>query len=53
MTVSASRNSDIASGRSIPDTVAQLRATFRGGRTRPIEWRLAQLDAIVRLVAER
>ncbi len=53
MTVSASRNSDIASGRSIPDTVAQLRATFRGGRTKPIEWRLAQLDAIVRLVAER
>src|SRR3954453_5854195 len=53
MTVSASRNSDIAAGRSIPDTVAQLRATFRGGRTKPIEWRLAQLDAIIRLVEER
>src|SRR5438067_1392131 len=53
MTVSASRNSGIASGRSIPDTVAQLRATFRGGRTKPVEWRMAQLDAIVRLVEER
>jgi aldehyde dehydrogenase (NAD+) len=53
MTVSASRNSDLAAGRSIPDTVAQLRTTFRSGRTKPVEWRLAQLDALVRLVKER
>jgi aldehyde dehydrogenase (NAD+) len=53
MTVSASRNTDVATAHSIPDTVAQLRATFRSGRTRPIEWRLAQLDAIIRLVTER
>ncbi|HKC28253.1 MAG TPA: aldehyde dehydrogenase family protein [Jatrophihabitans sp.] len=53
MTVSASRNPDVSTGRSIPDTVAQLRATFRSGRTRPIEWRVAQLDAIARLVTER
>ena len=53
MTVSASRNPDLASGRGIPDTVAQLRTTFRGGRTKPVEWRLAQLEAIVRLVEER
>ena len=53
MTVSASRNPDVTRSRSIPDTVAQLRATFRSGRTRPLEWRLAQLDAIVRMVTER
>jgi aldehyde dehydrogenase (NAD+) len=53
MTVSASRNPDVTQSRSIPDTVAQLRATFRSGRTKPLEWRLAQLDAIVRLVTER
>ncbi len=53
MTVSASRNPDLAGTRSIPDTVAQLRATFRSGRTKSLEWRLEQLDAIVRLVTER
>jgi aldehyde dehydrogenase (NAD+) len=53
MTVSASRNTDVAASRGIPDTVAHLRATFRTGRTRPIEWRLAQLDALARLVTER
>jgi aldehyde dehydrogenase (NAD+) len=51
MTVSASRN--VSAARSIPDTVTQLRATFRSGRTKPVEWRLAQLDAIVRLVTEK
>jgi aldehyde dehydrogenase (NAD+) len=51
MTVSASR--PVSTARSVPDTVAQLRATFRSGRTRPIEWRLAQLDAIASLVTEK
>jgi aldehyde dehydrogenase (NAD+) len=51
MTVSASRN--VSTARGIPDTVAQLRATFRSGRTRPVEWRLAQLDAIIRLITEK
>ncbi len=51
MTVSASRSA--ATTRSIPDTVAQLRATFRSGRTRPVEWRLAQIDALTRLLTER
>ena len=27
----------------IPDTVARLRGTFDSGRTRPLEWRRAQL----------
>ena len=53
MTVSASRNTNVAASRGIPDTVAHLRATFRTGRTRPIEWRLSQLDALARLVTER
>ncbi|MDT4912858.1 MAG: hypothetical protein QOC66_1986, partial [Pseudonocardiales bacterium] len=35
MTISASSKSDVAS-RSIPDTVTQLRATFRSGRTKPV-----------------
>ena len=45
MTVSS--RSSAATQRSIPDTVAQLRATFRSGRTKPVEWRLGQLEAIV------
>ncbi|MEO9137826.1 MAG: aldehyde dehydrogenase family protein [Jatrophihabitans sp.] len=50
MTVSASR---VSTPRSIPDTVAHLRATFRSNRTKPLEWRLEQLDAIIRMVSER
>jgi aldehyde dehydrogenase (NAD+) len=53
MTVSPSRNPDVAADRGIPDTVARLRAAFRSGRTKPIDWRLAQLEAIVRLLEER
>jgi aldehyde dehydrogenase (NAD+) len=53
MTVSAPRESDRSAGRSIPDTVARLRATYRGGRTRPVAWRLGQLEAIVRMITER
>ncbi|HET6875901.1 MAG TPA: aldehyde dehydrogenase family protein [Jatrophihabitans sp.] len=37
----------------VPDAVARLRATFRSGRTKPIEWRLRQLEALERLVRER
>ena len=50
MTVSASRHTG---ARSIPDTVAHLRAGFKGGRTKPLEWRIGQLEAIVRMVSER
>jgi aldehyde dehydrogenase (NAD+) len=50
VTVSASRT---GTSRSIPDTVTALRATFRGGRTKPVEWRLEQLAAIIRLVSEK
>jgi aldehyde dehydrogenase (NAD+) len=53
MTVSAPRESDRSAGRSIPDTVTQLRATFRSGHTRPLDWRIAQLEAIVRMLTER
>jgi aldehyde dehydrogenase (NAD+) len=51
MTVSAS--SSVSAARGIPDAVAQLRATFRSGRTKPVEWRLAQLAAVVRMLTER
>lgn len=45
-------------GQSDPATVAarevaRLRATFAGGRTRPLQWRLRQLRGIERLVGER
>lgn len=39
--------------RSIPDTVAQLRATYRSGRTRPASWRIKQLEGIYRMLTER
>ncbi len=53
MTASPSRRPGLAGARGIPDIVADLRATFHSGRTRPIEWRLAQLEAIARMLAER
>jgi len=52
MSVSASPEPDVAT-RGIPDTVARLRATFRSGRSKPVEWRLAQLEAIVAMMTER
>ena len=33
--------------------VERLRATFESGRTRPVKWRRAQLEAIKRMLAER
>jgi aldehyde dehydrogenase (NAD+) len=36
----------------IPDLVARLRQTFATGRTKPIAWRLEQLQAIERMLAE-
>ena len=54
MTVSDPRSSRTgAATRGIPDTVAHLRATFRSGRTKPVAWRLGQLEAIERMVRER
>jgi aldehyde dehydrogenase (NAD+) len=37
---------------SLPDTMARLRQTFDSGKTRSIEWRLAQLAEIERLMRE-
>ena len=36
----------------VADLVATLRTVHASGRTRPIEWRLAQLDGLERLVNE-
>ena len=51
MTASAP-HTDVSS-RGIPDIVTQLRATFRSGRTKPVAWRVAQLEALERMLAER
>ncbi|WP_082518962.1 aldehyde dehydrogenase family protein [Leifsonia sp. Leaf336] len=37
----------------IPQTVAALRAAFDAGRTKPLRWRLAQLDGLRRMLTER
>jgi len=37
---------------SIPDTLARLRQTFDSGKTRPVEWRIAQLTEIERMMRE-
>jgi aldehyde dehydrogenase (NAD+) len=53
MTVSAPRNPGTATGDGVADTVARLRTTFRTGRTKPVEWRIGQLHAILQLLEER
>jgi len=37
----------------IPKLVQELRASFESGKTRPIEWRRGQLDAMLELVRDR
>ncbi|MGW1675380.1 aldehyde dehydrogenase family protein [Streptomyces sp. NPDC002324] len=46
-------SSPLGATESIPGTVARLRATFRSGRTKPKQWRIQQLRALERLLAER
>ena len=53
MTLTDARAQSSDAAESIPSVVQRLRATFRSGRTRPVEWRLAQLEALERLMAER
>ena len=53
MNAPASPPPNVADARGIADQVAGLRATYRSGRTRPLAWRLSQLEAIGRLVSER
>ena len=53
MTAPASPPPNVADARGIADQVAGLRVTYRSGRTRPLAWRLSQLDAIATLVSER
>jgi aldehyde dehydrogenase (NAD+) len=42
-----------ATARDIPSVVRRLRATYRAGRTRPMRWRLAQLEALERMLSEQ
>jgi aldehyde dehydrogenase (NAD+) len=37
---------------SVPELVARLRGSFDAGRTRPVEWRLAQLERLRALLVE-
>ena len=37
----------------VAEIVTRLRATFATGRTKPLDWRLRQLDGVSRLVTER
>ena len=40
------------SGSTIVPTVERLRQTFESGRTRPVEWRLAQLQEVARMMRD-
>jgi aldehyde dehydrogenase (NAD+) len=42
-----------ATEQQVKETVARLRGTFAGGRTRSLRWRLEQLAAVERLLDER
>ena len=44
---------DAMSSDDIADLVATLRTVHASGRTRPLEWRLAQLDGLERMMVER
>ena len=43
----------VFSGQAAGALVARLRATYAGGRTRPLAWREAQLDGLLRMLTER
>jgi aldehyde dehydrogenase (NAD+) len=49
MTALAEPHTDVAN---IPAMVAGLRATYRTGATRPLEWRRAQLQQMIRMLEE-
>ena len=51
-TMTAQMTNTTAVGPDIPGLVAALRATFATGRTRPVEWRRAQLRALEKLMTE-
>lgn len=46
-------SADRSSATDLGDLLTRLRTTYRSGRTRPHEWRRAQLEGIVRFLAER
>jgi aldehyde dehydrogenase (NAD+) len=53
MTLTDQRPAEAASSEPIPAVVRRLRETFESGRTRPLEWRIGQLEALERMLAER
>ncbi|MFJ9562836.1 aldehyde dehydrogenase family protein [Streptomyces fuscichromogenes] len=52
MTTTDTPTAAVGTGTELADRVASLRAVFRGGRTRDLGWRLAQLDGLARMLAE-
>ena len=44
---------EAAPTRALSETVNSLRQVFASGATKPIAWRLAQVEAVERLVVER
>ncbi len=53
MTSESTLPAGTVAGASIPQTVADLRAAFDAGRTKPLRWRLAQLAGLRRMLTER
>ena len=53
MTLTDQRPADAATHEPVPAVVTRLRATFESGRTRPLDWRVGQLRALERMLAER
>jgi aldehyde dehydrogenase (NAD+) len=53
MTLTDHRPDATPTAEPIPAVVARLRATFRTGRTRALEWRTGQLAALERMLVER
>lgn len=53
MTLTDHRPAEAATSEPIPAMVSRLRKTFETGRTRPLEWRVAQLEALERMLVER
>src|SRR4051812_22601374 len=46
-------NGPQATDAAIPAVVSRLRETFRAARTRPLSWRIGQLDALQRMLVDR
>jgi aldehyde dehydrogenase (NAD+) len=51
--VKAEVTGDVFDGKKAEAVVRSLRASFEAGKTKPYQWRVSQLEGIVRLIMER